>query len=888
MHSRRIALRLIGLALALTSVLGVTSAWAQARFDFETTPGRLSKMVRPSHYAISLNLDPESEQFSGEVAIEVAVRAPVSELTLHAHQLTAKGASIQLSGVGSAASKPIDLRVEPDEKAQIWRLVPTGVSSIAKGSYRLQIRYTGQVNQNDAGLYQAPHVVNGQPARMLATQLEAVFARMFFPGFDEPAFRSVFDITVRAPKTYTVVSNTPVQSTAPAPDSADHIVHRFESTPSMPTYLVAVAVGKFDVLEGQSGRVKLRILTAPGKRDFGAYALSATQKILPFYNEYFGIDYVLPKLDQFAVPSTRDGAMEDWGLISYNESALLYDPLKSSPTTQRGIFSVVAHEIAHQWFGNLVTAASWEEIWLNEAFATWLAEKATDRFNPEWQVGLRRRSPIDRTMLDDAGSATRAIRSGPVREDQVFDVFDDITYIKGGAVLSMLEGWIGPDAFQRGLAAYMKERKFSNATAGDLWFHMGQAAGRNVNVVANTWTDQKGFPLVSVVARCEPGNQTKLELTQQRFTQDRAAAPDGTLWKIPLVLLHDDQTRTVLLESAQQSITLPGCPARPTILNPQGQGFYRVAYAAPEQAALARVFAELPAASRISILSDTFALSVAGRLPMSAFLDLLPAIRQVQGADRPALIAVAREGLHFLDEALVGSNQQHRLRALALDFLRPELATLGWTGNDNEPSEIQVSRSSLIKDLARYGDQTTLDYARRLFEQDQSGRSPIPGKLRGAVIMAAGWGADGAQFAQLIDRLKAAQREEDRWLFAGAAAAVGDPVLAEQLLKLAVAGGVPNNIAARLPAMVAAHGRHPELAYRFTVDHYPALAAIAGDMFGASAALLPGAAQAFNDQSKGVRLVADQQRLNGESGKMPAAKAAARIALKAAVLLQNN
>jgi aminopeptidase N len=326
---------------------------------------------------IGLNLDPESDQFSGEVGIEVAVRVPVSDLMLHAHQLIAKSASIQLIGAGSAASKPIELQVEANEKAQMWRLVPIGTPTIARGSYRLQIRYTGRVNQNDAGLYQAPHVADGQPARMLATQLEAVFARRLFPGFDEPAFRSVFDITVRAPKAYAVVSNMPAKSTTPAPDSVDHTVHRFEPTPAMPTYLVAVAVGKFDVLEGQSGRVKLRILTAPGKRDQGGYALSATQKILPFYNEYFGVEYVLPKLDQFAVPSTRDGAMEDWGLISYNEAGLLFDPLKSGPRTQRGIFSVVAHEIAHQWFGNLVTAASWEEIWLNEAFATWLAEKAT-------------------------------------------------------------------------------------------------------------------------------------------------------------------------------------------------------------------------------------------------------------------------------------------------------------------------------------------------------------------------------------------------------------------------------------------------------------------------------------------------------------------------------
>ena len=891
----------LGLSLGLSGLLAVGSAGAQARFDFDTTPGRLSKMVRPSHYAITLNLDPDSDQFSGDVEIEITVRATVPDLMLHAHQLTALGAALRpipipvtagaVGSAGSVAAKAIELRVEADEKGQMWRLVPAGAQSIVPGTYRLQLRYAGVVNQSDAGLYRAPHVVDGQPARMLATQLEAVFARMLFPGFDEPAFRSVFEITVRAPRGYAVVSNMPELSAEQAPDAPGQIVHRFPPSPSMPSYLVAVAVGKFDVLEGQSGRVKLRILTAPGKRELGSYALAATQKILPFYNEYFGVDYLLPKLDQLAVPSTREGAMEDWGLISYNEGALLFDPAKSSVRTQRGIFSVVAHEIAHQWFGNLVTAASWEEIWLNEAFATWLEEKATDRFNPQWQVGLRRRSPIDHAMLDDASPATRAIRSGAVREDQVFDVFDSITYTKGGAVLSMLEGWLGPELFQRGLAGYMKERRLSNATAGDLWFHMGQAAGRDVQAVAASWTDQKGFPLVSAAARCEPsaaGAVTKLELSQQRFTQDRTAPAETTLWKIPLVLLHDGQSQTVLLETAQQTVTLAGCPALPTILNPQGQGFYRVAYAPALQAALVSGFGELPAAARITLLSDTFALAVAGRLPMSVFLDLLPAVSRVQGIDRPALMAVARDGLHFLDDALAGSVQQVRLRTLALDFLRPELALLGWNGSDTEDSEIQMLRSGVIQDLARYGDQTTLDHARHLFDEEQAGRTTIPAKLRSAIIEATGWGADGVRFAQLVARLKSAQREEDRWLFASAASAVADPVLAGQLLQLSIARTLPNNIAARLPAMLAGHGRHPELAYRFSVENYSALAAVAGDMFGASASLLPNVASAFNDQSKSVRLVADQQRLSGESGKTPAAKAAARIALKAAVLLQNH
>jgi aminopeptidase N len=237
------------------------------------------------------------------------------------------------------------------------------------------------VHRFGEGLYRADYSVQDKAARMLATQLEARFARTLFPAFDEPVFRAVFDIVMRAPKEYDVVSNMPVSSKV---SEADTGVHRFQPTPPMPSYLVAVAVGRFDTLSGEVDGVPLRILSAEGKRELGRYAMDVTKQVLPFYAAYFGLPYALPKLDQLAVPSTRWGAMEDWGVISYAEPLLLFDPAKSGPDTQRDVFSVVAHEVAHQWFGNLVTAASWEEIWLNEAFATWLERKATAKFNPTW------------------------------------------------------------------------------------------------------------------------------------------------------------------------------------------------------------------------------------------------------------------------------------------------------------------------------------------------------------------------------------------------------------------------------------------------------------------------------------------------------------------------
>ena len=865
-------LRAAGFALAMVCGVGVL---AQERFAFDSTPGLLSKDVRPSHYALRLNVDPAAPQFSGEVRIRIAVRKATASLRLHAQDLQSAGAQLQAEGSKTTRT----LSITPDAATQTWTLLPQDGKPIAPGAYQLRIAYTGQVHESDSGLYRAPYTADGQPKVMLATQLEAVFARMLFPGFDEPAFRSVFEITVQAPASYAVFSNMPVRSIATAGAAR---VHRFGATPPMPSYLVAITVGQFDVLSGLAARVPLRILSAPGKRAQASYAMDVTQKILPYYNDYFGVPYALPKLDQLAVPSTRGGAMEDWGLISYAETALLFDPASSNEHRRMRVFETVAHEVAHQWFGNLVTAASWEEIWLNEAFATWLAEKATDKFNPDWQIQLRRRQPIDEAMANDASSATRAIRSGAVQEDRVFDVFDNITYVKGGAVLSMLEGWMGPEAFRQGLSNYMKQRRLSNATAGDLWFHIGQASGRDVARVARSWTDQKGFPLVTVQSRCEAG-QTVLDLRQSRFSSEPASAAPAGLWSIPLVVLHAGREHALLLDQASQTLRLPQCSDTPAVLNPAGQGFYRVQYAPAQHAALVRGFGALPATARIALLSDTFALVQSAQLPLAAYLELLQAVPAVQGPGRAALIDMAREGLGFLDEAFVNTPSQARLRSRALAVLAPELQALGWQPRAGDDVDTRMLRNGLISSLAQLGDASVRAQAAQFFDQEEAGGPSIAPEIRDAVIRAAGMGSDAARFARLKQRLLSATNEEDRWRYASALANTADPVLAQQVLALSLAGSLPNNVASRLPSMVSNNHIHSLMAYQFVLENFPRLAQVAGEMFGSSAWLVPGAGGAFNTPERADQVVQDQQRLAGDKGARTAARMAAHIRLKAAL-----
>ncbi|WP_052736498.1 M1 family metallopeptidase [Aquincola tertiaricarbonis] len=870
---------LMALPMALPlALLPATTAVAQPRFDFAATPGRLSKQVVPTHYQLLIDADPARDGFQGEVTIRVDVRQRTDAIVLNAHQLQATGAMLH----DASGLRPLD--VVPDEARQTWRLVPQDGQPIAVGPQRIEIDYTGTVQKTGQGLFRADYrditaPADAPAARTLATQLEAIYARSVLPAFDEPVFRAVFELSVRAPAGQQVVANMPLQAETPEADG--RVLHRFAPTPPMPSYLLGFTIGRFDVLEGSAGALPLRILTAPGKREQARFALTATEQLLGYFTDYFGQPYALPKLDQHAVPSTRWGAMEDWGLISYAEGGLLVDPARSTPDTPRRVFNLLAHEIAHQWFGNLVTAASWEEIWLNEAFATWMATRASEHFHPEWQVRLRERGWVEETMAEDSGQATRAIRSGRVDEQAIWDVFDNITYAKGGAVLSMIEQWLGPEVFQRGLAAYMADRRFSNATAGDLWHHIGQAAGRDVRRVAASWTDQRGFPLVQLSSRCVRG-RTEVTLAQRRFTAGPADRMQRT-WHIPVRLARvsggEEPPHTVMLDQPRRTVQLPGCSDAPLLANAGGRGFYRVQYTPAHQRALAAAFTELAPADRVALMADAFALARAGEAPLDGWFALLAAAPRVQDDSRGALLTMALHSLEALDAVVEGLPVQARLHEAARALLAPELARLGWQAADGEGSEPRALRNLLIRQLAGFGDAEVLARAQALFDADEAGREPLPAAIRSGVIGAVGARADGPRFGQLLQRLQSAQGDEDRWTYARALASGRDEAQARRLLEAALAGIAPPNVASTLPSLLGTQGPFGEMAYRHVLDHwagYEPLAGMQGRQY-----LLPGAAGRFVQAGQAAALLADQARLVGKGGALTAGRQAEQIRLNA-------
>lgn len=864
--------------LALLWLLA-NSVHAQARFDFDTTPGLLPKTVVPTRYDLALDLDTARDDFQGRVRIAIDVRRTVGAILLHARALQPQQLVLREAG------RKRVLQLTVDAALQTWRLTPVDGAAVTAGRHHLEIAYTGRVNQSGVGLYRAPYTQAGQPRQMLATQLESIDARSVFPGFDEPAFRAVLVLTVRAPRAYQVFANQALARLRA--DGADR-VHHFRPTPPMPTYLLAVTVGQYDILAGRSAGLPLRILTAPGKRAEAAYAMRVTQQVLPYFSRYFGLPYALPKLDQLAVPSVRYGAMEDWGLISYSEDSLLFNPGRSSPETQRTVYNLVAHEIAHQWFGNLVTAASWDEIWLNEAFATWLADKATDRFNPAWQTDLARRVPLDRTMLGDTSGATRAIRSGPVAEGAVSDVFDNITYTKGGAVLGMLEQWLGEANFRRGLAAYMRERRLSNATAGDLWHHLAQAAGRDVAAVATSWTDRPGLPLIEVASLCSgPASApvTRVTLRQRRLRDGSVPATPGDAapWQIPLLLTRGAQRTSLLFAGLVESVELPGCSEAPVVVNAGGIAYVRVK---PEPAlaqALARHFSRLAPTDQVGLLSDALALAQLGELPLAHWFTLAGLIPRVDGPARTTLFTQVGSAYAFLDHALANTPVQSLLRAEGRRLLAPELARLGWDERQGDTAQVRQLRGTLIRQLAQFDDAGTVTEANIRFEADEAGRRPLPAAIRAQVLQAVGTHADRGRYDRLMARFKAANGEEDRWVYATALASGRDADRAAELLAASLAGITPPNVAIELPRLVSDHSPFNALAYAYTEKNWDALAALAGDAMFARHWLLPGVAANFNDPAQADRLVADQQHKDGPDGAAPSARMAARIRLLAAV-----
>jgi len=609
MLAQRFANGLLALAL-----LAAGAAGAEPRFSFHSTPGKLPKEVVPVHYSLRVVPEIGKDQFNGRIEIDLDVAKPVKALTLNAANLTFRSA-VLVTGRAEAT-----LGAGVDAKNETVTLTPPAGGMIRAGRHRLRIDYTGPIGKHSQGFFQVPYKVRegGKlvDKKMLATHFEPVHARKMFPSWDEPAFRATFDIAAEIDDGLTAVSNMPVLKVSPLPGGRKEVA--FARSVSMPTYLVALFIGEMDSLQDEVDGIKLGIYTVKGKAEQARFAMQSTKQIVRYFNDYFGERYALPKLDQVALPGGFGGAMENWGAIVYIESRLALDPVASSLKLQQSIYGLIAHEIAHQWFGNLVTMAWWDNLWLNEAFASWMATKTAEKFHPQWQAELRRTPRVEEAMLEDARKTTHPVQTPVEQDSRAFDLFDSITYNKGEAFLYMLEAYLGENAFREGVRRYMRAHRFSNTTTADLWHHLSEASGQDVKVFAAQWTEQPGFPLVKIGQRCE-GGRSVVTLTQERFTlNDPQAKPLS--WQVPVTLAAAGvESRPVLLGAAPAEVRFARCePVRAVRV-----GYYRVLYDDASFAQLVGALGKLDAADRLRLLSDSFALVQAGRADVTRYLRLV-------------------------------------------------------------------------------------------------------------------------------------------------------------------------------------------------------------------------------------------------------------------------
>ena len=649
---------------------------------------------------------------------------------------------------------------------------------------------------------------------MLATQFEATDARRFFPCWDEPVFRARFQLTVVVPENWLAVSNMPIESEE---KSAAGKEVRFAATPSMSSYLNVFVAGELDLIESRSGGTQLRVIATKGKAEMGRYALEATAQILQYYNDYFGLPYPLPKLDQIALPGGFGGAMENWGGITYYESTLLFDPKNSSAETKQNIYEVIAHEVAHQWFGDLVTMAWWDNLWLNEGFASWMGTKCTVHFNPQWEVWLRRNLPRDPTrrfgiakeqaMEGDARSTTHPIQQPIATEAEANSAFDDITYKKGQSFLRMLESFLGEDVFRDGVRRYIAAHKYSNSTTADLWNALSEASKKPVGEIAAGWTEQPGFPVVKVKREGEG----KVALTQERFTVNFQNAPPLE-WKIPLTYAVIGEAPATLLMTSKTD-SLQDIPAdRALKLNVNGAGNYRVQYDDPSWNLLLQALPNLGVEDRVNLLSDAWALVQANRAPVSLYFGLvekLPASTDL--AEREQLINV----LDYINRLLIGSPERKKFQRYARSLLRPTFEALGWEPRAGEQPTAVNLRASLITALGDLDDSAIIAGCRERFNKYLNDPASLAPDLRPPVFAIVGRYADEKTWDHLHELgLKTTSIEEKQNYYNALARAI-EPKLIKKTLPIALTDELPTSRAIFLVSRVARQSDHPDMAWDF-------------------------------------------------------------------------
>ncbi|MEA2022968.1 MAG: M1 family metallopeptidase [Actinomycetota bacterium] len=729
---------------------------------------RLPRSVIPSHYELALTPDLEGATFGGHVVIDVDVIEAVSEIVLNTAELTMHSAVLSNDDGGR-----LDATTESDEDAE--RTTLTLASPLDPGPWRLEISFDGILNDDLRGFYRSVYTdPNGDEKTIATTQFEATEARRAFPCWDEPDLKATFGVTLMVDDGLTVISNGAEIDREPAGDGK--VAVRFADTMKMSTYLVAFIVGELDVTDTVDvDGIPLQIAFPPGKGHLTDFALDIAAHSLRYYAEYYDIPYPGGKMDKIAIPDFAWGAMENLGAVTYRESALLVDVHKATQSEMMRVAEIVAHEIAHMWFGDLVTMKWWNGIWLNEAFATFASMKCVDAYRPDWKMWLTFSGDRVHSMETDALVATRPIEIPVASPEEANAMFDSLTYEKGASILRMLEQYLGEDAFRLGVSNYLKENAYGNTEGEDLWSALEEASGEPVMEIMDTWIFQGGFPRLRVEG--EPGAYL---LTQEQF---RYLGDGDQHWKLPVLLRSSEGAHKLLL--SKDSATIDA--GDDLVVNAGGDGFYRVAYSPELRTGIRRRLPSLSAEERYATVSDAWADVLKGGTDAADYLAL---VGELGGESEVDVWQRILSGLGELDR-VVSTDVRPALQGFVRNLVSGKVDEMGWSPVEDEDDRSRKLRGALLAALGNLGDDpATQRRAHLVHEEVISGGGTVDAEVADAALSIVAANGDIDDFERFLTISEESDAPQEVIKYLRAAAIVPGRAASEKLFQMVLDGDV--------------------------------------------------------------------------------------------------
>ncbi len=778
---------------------------------------RLSRDVVPKRYELRLKPDLQKFTFEGEEVITVFVGRRTKTVTLHSKEL-----DIEVAEVVVGNRKIFASRISYDEKAETATM--HFATPIPRGVAKLRLAFRGILNDKLRGFYRSQYFVSGQSRHMATTQFESTDARRAFPCFDEPAHKAIFVVTLLVPTHTMAISNTlPISETELA-DGFREVT--FSATPKMSTYLLAFIVGEFEHIETRTKEGTLvRVFTTPGKIHQAKFALECASKTLSFYNNYFDIPYPLPVLDLIAIPDFSSGAMENWGAITYRESALLVDPKHSSTASKQWVALVIAHEIAHQWFGNLVTMEWWTHLWLNEGFASYIEYLAVDKLFPKWNIWTQfAYMDLNRALSLDSLKHTHPIEVEVHHPDEIAEIFDEVSYSKGASVIKMLAEYLGEKDFRDGLRLYLKRHSYGNASTIHLWQAFQKVSGKSVARIMKNWTGKGGYPVLSVGK-----SKGQITISQKRFFSNPASARRGlaeTIWAVPISMGGSKgKPSQVLLE--KKEMTLPRHANRNSHggadswlkINLGESGFFRTAYSPELLEKLRKPLSsgKLSELDRLGLVRDAFALVEGGITETAEALKLATEYGGETGYTVWAELSIGlRKVFNLLSDKSVAENY----KKFACSIFEKSLKKVGWKARKGESHETVLLRTLVLGNAGDYGDAKTITVAKKLMSDFLQKGKPVPADIRSALYGIASENGGEKEFRKIMALYKKETLHEEQGRLGRALASFKQKNLLKETLDFALSKAVRGQDSLSIVVSVWSNPAGRDLAWQFVKKNW--------------------------------------------------------------------